>query len=519
VSLINKFATVGGATLASRVMGFARDMLIAATLGAGPVADVFVAAFGFPNLFRRTFAEGAFNLAFIPLFAKKIEADGEKSARQFAEEILAMLVAILLLFTALAMLAMPYLVPTIIAPRFDDPNKIDLTIIMTRIMFPYLFCLSLVAMLSGIMNSMRLYFLAAIVPVLLNVILVAVLLIAIWLDADERSTGIYLAWGVFVSGFAQLALLLFGTRRAGFPLRLKRPKMTPQVKRLLVLMGPAVLTGGVLQINIQIGRIIASAQDGAMALLNYADRINQLPLGIIGIAIGVVLLPELSRALKTGDQTEVSKLQNRSLEFALMLTLPAAVGFVVIPDELVGLLYERGAFTAETTALTAAALAAYASGLPAYVLIKVFQPAYFAREDMRTPFYFSIVMMITNVGISLWLFPTLGHVGIAIATSLSAWINFVLLAATLWFRGQYRPHKTTLSRVMMIVIASAIMGGVLYFAQQTVSSNGLEGGLLSRAIVVFGLIALSSAIYFAIIIGSGVITRQELKGLTRRGQK
>ena len=519
MSLINKFATVGGATLASRVMGFARDMLIAATLGAGPVADVFVAAFGFPNLFRRTFAEGAFNLAFIPLFAKKIEADGQKSARQFAEEILAMLVAILLLFTAVAMLTMPWLVPTIIAPRFDDPAKIDLTIIMTRIMFPYLFCLSLVAMLSGIMNSMRLYFLAAIVPVLLNVILVSVLLLAIWLDADERSTGIYLAWGVFISGFAQLILLLFGTRRAGFPMRLKRPKMTPQVKRLLILMGPAVLTGGVLQINIQIGRVIASAQDGAMALLNFADRINQLPLGIIGIAIGVVLLPELSRALKIGDQNEVSKLQNRSLEFALMLTLPAAVGFVIIPDALVNLLYERGAFTAETTALTAAALAAYASGLPAYVLIKVFQPAYFAREDMRTPFYFSIVMVVANVGISLWLFPTIGHVGIAIATSISAWINFMLLAATLWFRGQYRPHKNTLYRVLMIVVSAAIMGGVLYFTQQAVNSYGLEEGLLSRIIMVFGLIALSSAIYFTIIIGSGVITRQELKGMVKRGRK
>lgn len=302
-------------------------------------------------------------------------------------------------------------------------------------------------------------------------------------------------------------------------MRLKRPKMTPQVKRMLILMGPAVLTGGVLQINILIGRMIASAQDGAMALLNYADRINQLPLGIIGIAIGVVLLPELSRALKSNDQKEVSNLQNRSLEFALMLTLPAAVGFVVIPDLLVNLLYERGAFTAETTALTAAALAAYASGLPAYVLIKVFQPAYFAREDMRTPFYFSIVMVMTNVGISLLLFPKIGHVGIAIATAISAWVNFALLAATLWYRGQYRPHKQTLYRVLMIVVASVIMGGVLYFAQQTVSNTGLEAGLLGRALLVFGLIALSSAIYFAVIIGTGVVTRQELKGLMRRRQK
>ncbi len=399
-------------------------MLIAASLGAGPVADAFYAAFAFPNLFRRIFAEGAFNLAFVPLFAKKLEADGEKSARQFAEEVLAMLVAILLLFTALSLIAMPFLVSTIIAPLFENPAKIDLTIIMTRIMFPYLLCMSLVAMLSGVLNSMRLYFLAAIVPVLLNIILVGVLLLGLWLGAGPRTTGIMLSWGVFISGFAQLALLMVGTKNAGFSLKLKRPKMTPQVKRLLILMGPVVLTGGVLQINIQIGRIIASAQDGAIALLQYADRINQLPLGVVGIAIGVVLLPELSRSLNAGDHAEVSRLQNRSLEFALLMTLPAAVGFVIIPDAIVSLLFERGAFTAETTALTAAALAGYASGLPAYVLIKVFQPAYFAREDMRTPFYYSIVMMVANVGISLALFPTMGHVGIAIATAISAWINF-----------------------------------------------------------------------------------------------
>lgn len=293
--------------------------------------------------------------------------------------------------------------------------------------------------------------------------------------------------------------------------------MTPQVKKLLVLMGPAVLTGGVLQINIQVGRIIASAQDGAIALLQYADRINQLPLGVIGIAIGVVLLPELSRALNANDHDEVSNLQNRSLEFALLLTLPAAVGFVVIPDALVALLYQRGAFTAETTELTAMALAAYATGLPAYVLIKVFQPAYFAREDMRTPFYFSFIMVLINIAVSLALFPTLGHVGIAIATALSAWINFILLSGTLWYRGQYRPHKTTLYRVMIIVIASVIMGGVLYFTQQYAGVELLTGGLLTRAVLVFGLIGLSAIIYFAIIIAAGVISKSELKRIVRRG--
>ena len=388
---------------------------------------------------------------------------------------------------------------------------------MTRIMFPYLFCMSLVAMLSGIMNSMRLYFLAAIVPVLLNVILVSALLLALWVGFSPVETGIAMSWGVFISGFAQLALLLFGTRQAGFPLRLKRPKMTPEVKRLLVLMGPAVLTGGVLQINIQVGRIIASAQDGAIALLQYADRINQLPLGIIGIAIGVVLLPEMSRALHAGDDKEVSNLQNRSLEFALMLTLPAAVGFMVIPDALVALLYERGAFTAETTALTAAALAAYAAGLPAYVLIKVFQPAYFAREDMRTPFYFSLAMVIANIVISLSLFPTLGHVGIAVATAVSAWLNFILLSITLWLRGQYRPARRTLYRVAMIIIASAIMGGALYYGYAMVVGQLASAGVFVRAIMVLGLIGASAIVYFAIIISSGAITRTELRGMIKRG--
>ncbi len=516
MSLVKKFATVGGATMASRVLGFAREMLIAATLGAGPIADAFYAAFAFPNLFRRIFAEGAFNSAFIPLFAKEMEAGGDKSARQFAEEILAMLLAILLLFSALAMIAMPWLVATIVAPMFEDSAKIEITVVMARIMFPYLLCMSLVAMLSGILNSMRLYFLAAIVPVLLNVILVGVILLAMALGSKPQTIGLMLSWGVFASGFAQLALLLFGSRSTGFSIRLKRPKLTPQVKRLLVLMGPAVLTGGVLQINIQIGRIIASAQDGAIALLNYADRINQLPLGVIGIAIGVVLLPELSRALKAEDHNEVFKLQNRSLEFALLLTLPAAVGFFVIPDALVGLLYQRGAFTAETTALTAAALAAYAAGLPAYVLIKVFQPAYFAREDMRTPFYFSIVMMLGNVGISLALFPSLGHVGIAIATAVSAWINFVLLAATLWLRRQYRPHRQTLYRVMMIIASSAVMGVLLYFGHAALSEQFTGTNIFARAVFVLSLIGGSAIVYFAIIIVSGVISRRELKSLMKR---
>jgi putative peptidoglycan lipid II flippase len=519
MSLVGKFASVGGATMASRVFGFVREALIGAALGAGPVADAFYAAFRFPNLFRRLFAEGAFNTAFVPLFAKELEGDGMAGARRFAEEVLSVLVVALLVLSVLAIVFMPALVGTIIAPAFaDTPEKFDLTVLMTRIMFPYLFFMSLVAMLSGILNSMRRYFLAAIVPVLLNLILIGVLVAALYLGVESRVTGLWLAWGVFASGIAQLLFLMWGTHRQGYAMRLRRPRMTPAVRRLLVLMGPALLTGGVTQINLLVGQIIASAQDGAIALLNYADRINQLPLGVIGIAVGVVLLPELARSLKAGDEADVQHLQNRSLEFALGLTFPAAVGLAVMPGPIVALLYERGAFTAETTALTAAALAAFAVGLPAYVLIKVFSPGYFAREDMKTPMWFSMVAVVVNIVGALALFPFLGHVGLALATSIAAWINLLLLAGTLWARNAFRPSPATLRRVALILLAGAVMGASLW-ALQVLAADWLAGPLLLRLVAVLGIIALAAVIYFAIVIATGALDRAQLMAMLRRRKR
>jgi putative peptidoglycan lipid II flippase len=517
MSLVAKFATVGGATAGSRVLGFVREALIGAALGAGPVADAFYAAFRFPNLFRRLFAEGAFNTAFIPLFAKELEGGGQTAARRFAEDVLAVLVSWLLLISALAMVFMPLLVGTVIAPAFAaDPEKFDLTVAMTRIMFPYLFCMSLVAMLSGILNSMRHYFLAAFVPVLLNVILIAVLSWTLSSGVDARATGLWLAWGVFASGIAQLFLLVWGVRQQGMSFALRLPRLTADVKRLLALMGPALLTGGVTQINLLVGQIIASQQDGAIALLNYADRINQLPLGVIGIAIGVVLLPELARALKAGDDADAQHLQNRSLEFGLGLTLPAAVGFMLFAGPLVNILYERGAFTPETTALTASALAAFATGLPAYVLIKVFSPAYFARLDMKTPMWFSLAAVLANIIGSVALFPLYGHVGIAAATSVAAWLNFVLLAVVLWRRGDFRPSATTLRRVAMIVLASAVMGGVVLGLDTLMAGWIGSGSTLVRILAVLAVIAAASVVYFAIVIATGAVDRRQLAGLVRR---
>jgi len=517
MGLIRKFAAVGGATLLSRSAGFVREAVMAAVLGAGPAADAFYAALRFPNLFRRLFAEGAFNSAFIPLFAKELEGGGPEAARRFAEQVLSVLLAWLLLLSGLAILFMPALVATVIAPGFsEDPEKFDLTVMLTRIMFPYLLCMSLVAMLSGILNSMRRYFLAAFVPILFNVVLTGVLFVALYLELDEAHIGIWLAWGVFASGVAQLFFLIWGVRREGFSMRLRVPRMTPDVKRLLVLMGPAVLTGGVTQINLLIGQIIASAQAGAIAILSYADRINQLPLGIIGIAIGVVLLPELARSLKAGDEADAQHLQNRSLEFALGLTLPAAVGFMLFAGPLVNIVYERGAFTAETTALTAAALSAFATGLPAYVLIKVFSPAYFARLDMKTPMWFSVVAVVVNIAFSLMLFPVWGHVGIAAATSISAWLNLALLAGVLWQRGDFRPSPATMRRVTMIVLASAVMGAVVIALDMALAGWLASPSTLVRLVAVTGIIGVSAIVYFAIVIGTGAVDRGELVGALRR---
>ena len=508
MSLFRKFATVGGATSASRVLGFLREVLIAASLGAGPVADVFYAAFGFPNLFRRLFAEGAFNSAFIPLFAKELETGGLEAARKFAEQVLAALLASLLLISAIAILFMPGLVATVVAPLFaDTPNKFAMTVDMTRIMFPYLFCMSLVAMLSGILNTLRRFFLAAIVPVLLNVILIVIVAAALHVGANPVSTGYWMAWGVFASGFAQLAFLVIGVMRENVRLNIVRPRMTPKVRRLLVLMGPAILTGGVVQINIMVGRIIASAQDGAIAILNYADRINQLPLGAIGIAIGIVLLPELARALKAGDYSNAEHLQNRSLEFGLALTLPAAIGFITMPDVIVNVLFERGSFDKETTLLTAQALVAFAAGLPAYVLIKVFQPAFFAREDMKTPLRFSIVAVSINILVSLLFFGSFGHIAIAAATSVAAWVNLFLLILTLWRRNVFRPSSIVLFRLSMMTFSGLLMGVTVLGIQAVLPEWFAHTSFFIRLAAMASTIFVAMVVYFGLAFLTGGIDR------------
>jgi putative peptidoglycan lipid II flippase len=515
--LLGKISAVGLATLASRFLGFFREALIAWALGAGPVADAFYAAFRFPNLFRRLFAEGAFNSAFVPLFAGELEKGGPKAARAFAEQVLAALAVVLAGVTALAIAFMPGLTQSVIASRFDaESENFALTVDYARVMFPYLAAMSLVAMLSGILNSFRRYFLAALAPVLLNVAMIGVLLLARQRALDGPATGLLLSIAVAVSGVAQLALLFWAVRRAGFSFGLARPRLTPGVRKLLWLALPAAITGGITQINLLIGQNIASAQEGAIAVINYADRIFQLPLGVVVAAIGVVLLPELTRALASGNAPEAEKLQNRSLEFGLLLTVPAAVGMAIMPRELVAIVYERGAFTRETTELAASALRHFAWGLPAAALIAVFRPGFYARQDMVRPMGFAAVNVVTNIALSLALFPRFGVAGIAIATSTAQWLNAVLLGAGLWRRELFRPAAATIRKTAGMLVAAGAMTLCIHALLRLAGEAALDGAVGLRIVAIVAAVGGGAIAYFTVGALTGAFAPGEVRAFLKR---
>ena len=496
VSLVRSFATVGGYTMVSRVLGFIRDVLIAAVLGTGWVADAYFVAFRFPNLFRRLFAEGAFNAAFVPLFARNLEEDGAEAARRFAADALSVLMWTLLVLTALAEIAMPWLM-YVLAPGFaEDPQKFDLAVLLTRIAFPYLLCMSLVALLSGVLNTLGRFVAAAAAPAALNTVLIAVLTWLWWRGEYETPiSGEALSWGVFAAGIIQLAMLYFAAGRAGMTIPLVRPRLTPQVRRLVALGIPGMIAGGITQVNIMVGTIIASLQAGAVSYLYYADRIYQLPLGVVGVAIGVVLLPDLSRRLRAGREDAAHWSQNRSLEFSMLLTLPAAFALAAAATPIIRVLFERGAFDPAAVAPTAHALIAFAVGLPAFVLIKVFSPGFFAREDTKTPMYFAGASVAVNIAVSLALFFPFGHVGIAAATSIAGWVNAGLLAVVLARRGHLKLDTATRRRLALMLVASLVMAVCLWVLAQMLA--GLTGAqdIFSRVLGLVLLVAAGMAIY------------------------
>ncbi|MBX6320912.1 MAG: murein biosynthesis integral membrane protein MurJ [Rhodospirillaceae bacterium] len=510
--MVRSVATVGGLNMASRVLGLARDVMIARVLGTGPVADAFFVALRFPNLFRNLFAEGAFNAAFVPMFAGRLETRGPDAARAFAEQVLAVLLTVLLVLTVAAQAAMPGIM-RVMTPGFTEPDKFALAVLFTRITFPYLLLMSLSALYGGILNSLHRYGHAAAAPIAFNIVQILGLVAVV---PFIGMPGHVLSWAVTVSGVWQLLWLAYGSWRAGMTLRLRVPRLTGAVKRLVRLMLPGILGGGAMQINALVGTVIASLQPGAVSYLQYADRIYQFPLAIIGTAAGVVLLPLLTRALRAGREELAMETLNRGLELTMLLTLPATAALVVIARPIVTVLYERGAFSVAAGDATALAVLAYAVGLPAYVLVKCLTPCFFAREDTDTPFRYAVVAMAANVALSVGLFYAIGFAGIALATALASWLNVALLAGTLRARGQLAIDAQRRRRLPRMLAAAAAMAVALWFAAGALAPL-FAGPLLHQVAALAALVAGGLAVYAGLALVIGAVSPEEIRhGLRRR---
>ncbi|MEI8396024.1 MAG: murein biosynthesis integral membrane protein MurJ, partial [Rhodospirillaceae bacterium] len=465
--MLRNILSVGGLTLVSRVVGFVRDVLIAAILGAGPVADAFFVALRLPNHFRALFAEGAFNSAFVPVFSERLVRDGQPAARQLAEEVLAVLMTATVLLTALAMVAMPAFI-LVFAPGFsEDPPKFELAVLFTRITFPYLPLISVVALLGAMLNSMKRFAAAAAAPILLNLCLIAALL---GLRPLLPTAGHALAWGVLIAGVVELLYLAWDAGRVGMMLVPRLPRLTPGVRHFLRVLWPAALGAGLVQINLFADTIIASfLPTGAVSYLYYADRLNQLPLGVIGIAVGTVLLPEMARQLKGGSFEAATEAQNRCMELSLLLTLPAAAAFMAAAHPIMQVLFQRGAFSALDAGASADTLIAYSLGLPAFVLLKSLIPGFHARQDTATPVRLALVAVAVNVGLKIVLMGPLAQIGLALATSVSAWVNAGLLAWALNRRGFLCLDARLKRRAPRVVLATFGMAAVLVFGEPLLS--------------------------------------------------
>jgi putative peptidoglycan lipid II flippase len=511
--LLRSTAVVGTLTMGSRVLGFVRDVLLAAALGAGPVADAFVVALRFPNLFRRWFAEGAFNAAFVPLYARRITEDGEEVADRFASEVMSVLIVSLGVLVVASQLTMPWLMRALAPGFFDDPGKFELAILFTQLTMPYLMLMSLTAMVGGALNARDRFVAAAGAPILLNIVLITLLYFA---PEDQAQTGFNISIGVTFSGVLQAVFLFLGAKRAGVRLRLRWPRLTPGVRRLVVLGVPGAVAAGVTQINLTISQIVASFQDGAVSLLYYADRLYQLPLGVIGIAMGVALLPMLTKRIRAGDPQGAANAMNRALEISMALTLPAAAALAIMPNFLVEGLFLRDEFTAENARGVAYAVLAFAVGLPAFVLIKVLSPAYFARENTATPMRFAGYSMIVNVvlGVGAFYFirqnwPAYGHVGLAAATSIAGWLNAIMLIRGVIETGGVVIDQRLLSRAPRIVVAVVGMAAVGWFCAR--HADVLTEWLFdSRLLALLAVTAAGAAVYGILAVFTGALRVSEV---------
>ncbi len=508
--MLGGILTVGGWTFASRILGFLRDVLIADLLGAGPVADAFFVANKLPNLFRRLFGEGAFNAAFVPSFTGLLTTEGRESAARFAEETIGVMAFWLIGLTILAELFMPQIMVVYVAGYADRPDTLRIVTELSRITFPYMPLICLTALMSGVLNGLDRFAAAAAAPVIYNLVSLACML---GLVGYVPTIGHALAWGVSVSGVFQLALVAWAVHAAGMRLHLVRPRLSPRVRILLKRMGPGLLGAGVTQVNLAMDVLVASFLPvGTQSVLYYADRINQLPLGIIGTAVGTALLPTLSRQVAAG-QDSVGTL-NRALEYALVLTIPAALALMMVAEPITWVLFGRGAFSPMAAHLSAQSLAAYAFGLPAFVLAKVLVPAFFARGDTATTVRWGLASVVLNLALNFAFMVPLQHIGPALATSIAAWFNVTTLGVILWRRGHFKADAELRRHVPGMALAAVVMAVMLWVLQREVFDPTATP--LLRWAELSLLIGAGMATYFAAGQLTGAFDLRTLLGRLRR---
>ncbi len=508
-------------TLLSRILGLMRDILWAKYLGASAINDALLTATKLPNLFRRMFAEGAFNAAFVPMYARRLEGEGEETAANFAGEAMAALTMLVALIVIAFQLTMPWTL-NLIGGGLDKvagPDGLvpyDLAVLYARITMPYLMLMSLAALFSGMMNTRNYFALAAFAPTLLNVVWITALL---WPGAGKlpaETLALYLAILMTLSGLLQAGFLIYGLKRANIRLPLKWPRITPNVRRLAQLGVPGLIAAGITHINLMVSHTIATFQTGAASWLYYADRLYQLPLGMIGIAMGVALLPSLSRSLRAGDDDGAMHTLNRAAEIAAFLTVPAAVALFTMPELLISTLFERGRFLSSDSIQAAKALRMFALGLPAFVLLKVLAPTFFAREDTRTPMIFASLSAVVNLILGAGLFFTVGFFGLALATSVAAWGNVICLAYVQRKQGHFIMDTRLVSRIPRIFMAAAVMGAALWWLAQYAAPLR-TGNIFWDYFVVAVVCAIGIVIYFASAMALRAFGMADIKDAFRKG--
>lgn len=497
----------------SRILGFIRDILIAQYLGVSMLSDAFFAAFRLPNFFRRIFAEGAFNSAFVPIFIEKLQnKKTDQDELLFVRNIFSFLFYALLIFTIIFQIFMPFFMKVLFPGFFTDPEKSSMLISLSRITIFYLIFISLVSLCSGILNSLGKFVVPASAPIVLNITLIS----SVFVFGNITPNYAYaLSWGVFVAGILQFLWLFIFTVKSGFLLYPKMPKFNTDMKKFFRKLIPGVIGANVMQINLLIDSIFASMIAGAVSYLYYADRINQLPLAMIGIAIGIALLPALSRKIKSGEHAGAIKLQNIALEVGLILVIPATLALTVLAYPIISSLFERGKFTADESIFVSRALMFYSFGLPSYVLVKVMEPAFFSRGDTKTPMKIAFACLINNAAFNVVFYLLgFGYVGIVVASVFSTYLNLTLLITTLIRKKHFHFEKDFAKKMILILIPSLVMALTLFALRQHFQQSDYLGRITELTLMVsIGLLVYGLSAYFSgslnILLKSSLLKRKK----------